>query len=229
PGFIEPGPAPECEVGFDPEGDVVQAAFIGLDGVPGPIQQVSRLGEQSILPAVAAGPLGGVTVTWHSFDGTYYCWDVEVRLQMSWGPWSPVVVVDEFPDEVEFSDEADPVLKPRQPDFSPPAVTLRLGRRAVARNGFVAIRASCVGPSGATCAGTVKVLSRGKKLLAFGHVRLAAGMKRTLRLRLSRHGRRLLARRGPRTLRATVEGIVIEGGALAISWRPPPKKLEPRP
>jgi len=222
PTFIEPEPAPECEVGFDPEGDVVQAAFVGVDGVPGPVQRVSRLGEQAILPAVAVGPLGDIAVTWHSFDGTYFCSDVEVRLQMSWGPWSPSVIDEEVPDET------DPEVKPKGSDSSPPAVTLRLGRRAVARNDFVAVRGICIGPTGATCAGTIKLLSLKKKLLAFGRVRLAVGVRRTLRLRLSRHGRQLLARRDPRILRATVQGIAIESGGLTISSKPLPNMKRKR-
>lgn len=219
PTFIEPLPAPECEEGFEPQSDVVQAAFIGADGLPGPIHSISRFGEQSIIPAVAADPSGRVTVVWHSFDGTYFCSDVDVRLQMGWGPWSEI---NEPPPEDIGPVEAG--------EREPPGATAstRLGKRATVRGRFLAVRGACRGAPGSSCESTIKLLAPTKRLIASGQFHLENGTKRTLRLRLSRHGRGLLARRSPRTVRATVEGVAVENGIVAISRRPPGGRLDRR-
>lgn len=215
PAFIEPEPAPECEVGFEPESDVVQASFIGPDGLPGPIHYLSRFGEQSTSPAVAAGPSGRVSVVWHSFDGTYFCEDVGVRLQMSWGPWSPTVVDD------SQTEQTDPAAPPAPVPSPPASAALRLAKRALARGRFVAFRGACLGPSETRCEQRLKLIGPGNRVLASGRSSLAAGTKRLLRLPLSRHGRELLARGSPRVVRATVEGLATRG-TVAVRLVPLP-------
>jgi hypothetical protein len=210
----EPPPAPECEEG-ERENDAVQAAFIGEDGIPGPIHQVSAFGEQSFGPAVVAGPLGNVSVAWESFDGTYFCERPERRLQLSWGPWSPPV--PEEPPADPGPTGGDPPL-PIEPLV---AASVRLGRKAVARDRFVVVRGVCLGSPSVSCSSRIRLVAgKAKEVIASGRVRLQVGARRVLRLRLSRHGRDLLADRGSRAIRARIEGVAVTTGKLLISPGP---------
>ena len=227
-GSIFPGSG-ECIEGpsFEPESDVVQAAFIGPDGVPGPVYPVSRLGEQSTGPAVAVDSRGRPTVAWTSFDGTYFCFSVEPRIQSSWG---------------------GEVIEPPSAGAPPPEGvsapgTLRLGKRAFVRGGRIVIRGRCVGDRGVTCNGRLRLVARafgdapprrddrGRELrrtsaravtLARKRFRLAAGKRCVLALRLSRPGQSLVLGRLDRDIRAKAEGPGVSRRIVSISaaWRP---------
>ena len=148
-------PFEECsENEFQPQSDVVEAVFIKPDGTPGPVRAISAVGQQSQEAHVAIDSRGNPTVTWESFDGSYFCPDTTLRVQASSG----LDIVDVPPD---VPDGKPPISKPELPRVTPEgATTLRLGARAVVRGHRVAIRAVCVGDLSASCEGEVGLFSR---------------------------------------------------------------------
>ena len=212
---VMPGPG-ECLKGaFEPESDLVQAAFIGADGVPGPVHSVSRLGEQSGDPALAVDSSGRPTVAWSSFDGTYFCSDVQTRVQSSWA-----------------EEEIEPSSTVSQPEEAgPPSSTgtLRLGKMALARRERLVIRGSCVGDRGTTCSGRLRLIRThrsgrlrrdtltGAMVVARGRFHLPAGKRRTVLLHLSGPGKRLVMRAGPGDIRVRAEGPSVRRRIVSIT------------
>jgi plastocyanin len=85
-----------------------------------------------------------------------------------------------------------------------------LSRRLRVRRGAVRVRAAC--PAGGRCAGTAAVV-RGRRVLARGRFAVRGGTRRTLRLRLTRAGRRAVRRAArvaaPRSRTATLRGQLV--------------------
>jgi hypothetical protein len=214
-GLFVPTPE-ECEEedegsGFDPASDVIQASFIGEDGVPGPILSVSEQGEQSLSPFLGAGP-NGVVVVWRDYEGVLGCPDLEENLLLSRGPWPPP----------EPGPEMLPPL-PAPPEVTPPAVdaigTLRLARRAHLGQQRLLLRAFCLGQDGAVCNGRIRLVAPEKGILASGPFRFGVG-KRRLRLPLSRQGHLLLLQKDRQSVRARVEGHGAKRGTVVIAGLP---------
>lgn len=114
---------------------------------------------------------------------------------------------------------AGPPITPPPPDLGPPrdviAPAVRLAsasrRLRMARGGRVSLR---IGPAAEPAAGSV-TLRKGRTRLGRAAVRLTtAGQARTVRLRVSRRGRRLVAR-GRRAVRITVEVRLRDGAGNA--------------
>lgn len=204
-------PSPEeCEEmeegsGFDPGSDAVQGAFVGPGGVPGPIMQVSPFGEGSLSPTAAVDSQGRVAVAWRDVDGKVLCPDEELTLRLSWAPWSP-------PGDPETKTPPPPAVAPPPAE---PTATLRLNPRAQLVDRRLLLRGFCLGDRGAVCKGRVRLVAPGHGVLASGRFRFGVG-KRTLRLPLSRRGRRLLIRRDRRAVRARIQGRGVKSGAVVI-------------
>ena len=219
-------PFEECsENEFQPQSDVVEAAFINPDGTPGPVRAVSAVDQQSQEAHVAIDSQGRPTVTWDSFDGSYFCPDTATRVQASSG----LNIIDAPPD---VPVDKPPVSKPVLPGVTPEGATLRLGARAVVRGHQVAIRAVCVGDLTASCEGEIGLFSKAplsgkprrarprEALVSGGSYRLRGGGSRIVKLGLSRFGRTLSAQTGPVTIRATARGRGVESRTVSISIPP---------
>jgi hypothetical protein len=219
-------PFEECsENEFQPQSDVVEAAFLNPDGTPGPVRAVSAVGQQSQEAHVAVDSQGRPTVAWDSFDGSYFCPDTTTRVQASSG----LNIIDAPPD---VPVDKPPVSKPVLPGVTDEGATLRLGARAVVRGRRVAIRAVCVGDSTATCKGEIGLFSRaplsGKRtrprsretLFSKGSYRLRGGDRRIVKLGISRFGQTLHAQSGPMTIMATARGRGVESRTVSITIPP---------
>ncbi|HEX8690729.1 MAG TPA: hypothetical protein VF729_10855 [Solirubrobacterales bacterium] len=204
-GSIFPSPG-ECIEGasFEPESDVIQAAVIGAHGLPGPVYSLSRLGEQSTSPAVAVDSRGRPTVVWTSFDGTYFCADVETRIQSSWG--------------AKAFDSWSPPPPPDEAGVPSGPAALKLGKRAFVRRGRLVIRGFCAGAPGTACKGRVRLKApAGAVVVARGRFHLAAGKRRLLRLRLSGLGEKLVVRPRRRAIRLKAEGSGVESRIVSVT------------
>jgi len=203
--FIFP-PKGEClDLEFDPESDVVEAAFLGPDGQTEQISRVSSFGEQSLGANVATDALSRPTVVWQSYDGTYFCDDWDTRVQASRGSEAP-----EVPPELGS--------KPPVPSEPPPSLSeslLRLSNRAYVNGRHLVLSIRCSGGGGVSCAGEVKLLRR-SHVFARGRYRLSVGRRTTIRLPLSKYGQ-ALARRGSRGLVLTTgKGRRVETGVVWV-------------
>ena len=170
---------------YDPEHDVVRAAFIAADGQPEAVYDVSAYGQQALEPKFGLDPQGLPRIAWISFDGTYGCWDDHTRLHTS-----RATLVN--PPVVEPPPEPEPPVKPPTPPPPPEKALLRLAKKAVVKNGRVVLRAKCIGGPGTACAGKLELSLRPRATLARGRYRLAGGESRKLSLRLSGHGKQLI-------------------------------------
>lgn len=195
----EPGCLEEAE--FDPESDVVEAAFLGPDGKPEGVKNVSPLGEQSLVPKVGLNALGLPTVVWESFDGTYFCEGHTTRIQMSRGL------------SVEQNPEPEPLPPP--PPGPEGKGTLLLRGKATADSRALRIHVSC---SGGACAGRVKLVRSGV-VIARGRFRLAAGQRRTLTLTLTGFGKKLVAKGSVQLLRAIGRGSGVKKSVVWVRLR----------
>jgi hypothetical protein len=199
-------PDEEClPVQFDPEGDVVKAAFLDPDGQPEQTEAISPYAEQSLRADVAIDPLDRPTVAWESYDGTYFCEDWDTRVQVSRG-----TVATTIPPEPEPA----PPVPPELP--APPGVSLlRLGGRASVEGRHLLLRVRCPQGADGACAGEVK-LARRAFVVARGHYRLLPGGRKTIRLPLTRYGK-ALAKRGSGTLLLTTgKGRGVETGVVWV-------------
>lgn len=203
PPFFAPEPGCLEGVEFDPESDVVDAAFLGSDGKPEEIKQVSPFGEQSLVPKVGLNALGLPTVVWESFDGTYFCEGPTTRIQISRG----------LPVEQQPGPGPEPAPPP------PPAPEsngiLRLSGKATADNRRLRIHVSC---SGGACAGGVKLVRSGV-VIARGRFRLAAGQRSTLALALTGFGKKLVAKGSGQLLRTIGGGSGVNKHVVWVRLR----------
>ena len=220
-------PFEECsENEFQPQSDVVEAAFINPDGTPGPVRAVSAVGQQSQEAHVAIDSQGRPTATWESFDGSYFCPEATTRVQAGSG----LDIVDVPPDvPVEEPPVSRPVLPGVTHEGTNEGAMLRLGARAVIRGRQVAVRAVCVGDFAASCEGEIGLFSRAplsgerkragprEALFSRGSYRLRGGDSRIVKLGLSRFGRTLHAQAGPMTIRATARGRGVESRTVSIT------------
>lgn len=186
-------------VEFDPESDVVEAAFLGSGGEPERVVDVSAFGEQSLVPQVGLNALGLPTVVWESFDGTYFCEDPTTRIQMSRG----VAPVDPTP---------EPPPPPPPPEGSG---TLRLNDKATAESRRLHVYVSC---EGGTCAGRLNLVHSGAAV-ARGRFRLAAGQHRTLVLPLTGFGKKLVAKGSGRLVRTVGRGSGVKRNVVWVRLR----------
>jgi len=199
-------PEPGCleELEFDPASDAVEAAFLGPDGKPEGVRNVSPFGEQSVVPQIGVDSLGLPTVVWESFDGTYFCEGHTVRVQISQG-----------------LEAGEPGPEPR-PDPSPPPPapegkgTLRLGAKATAKPRRLYIQVGCVG--GGSCAGRLKLV-HSHVTVARGRFQLAPGRHRTLALPLTGSGKKLVAQGSGRLLRAIGRGSGVKKNVVWVRVR----------
>ncbi len=211
------------EAEFDPESDVVRAAFLGPGGEPEQVRPVSPFGEQSAVPQVEVDPLGQPIVVWESFDGTWFCDHSETRIQMSRGLQSP-----------------PPVGSGPPPALADPAGVLRLGGRATARKRHLRLGVSCAGATGSVCAGRLQLAVRRGDIpqrlraalgalpglppsatIAQGRFRLASGERRTVVLSLSRLGRGLASKGTGGRLRTIGSGRGVNGEVVWVRLRGP--------
>lgn len=208
---------------FELESDVVQAVLIGSNGVLGPVQSVSPHGEQTAGAWVAVDSQGRPTIVWTTFDGTYFCHDAMTRVQVTRG--TPI------PDLVPEPPPAGPPT-PSEGSAAGPG-TLRLGGRALVRDGRARIRGVCVGDDRAACRGTVKLMVRKRSrraeagsrekfvkgssqvVIAWGRYHLAGRSRSTLALRLSPLGR-ALANGIRRSVRAHARGQGVERRIVSV-------------
>ena len=206
-------PTGEClDLQFDPESDVVEAAFLDPEGQTEQVSTVSPFGEQSLGANVATDPLGRPTVVWESFDGTYFCDDHNTRVQSSRGS----EVADELPDP-----EPAPPVTP-EPSPPPGESLLRLGGRAYVNGRHLFLSIRCPIGTGAPCDGEVKLVRR-TLVLARGRCQLPAGGRRRIRLPLSRYGK-ALARRGSTGLVLTTgKGRGVKTGVVWVRLPRPPR------
>ncbi len=199
-------PEPGCteEVEFDPASDVVEAAFLGPDGKPEGVKNVSPFGEQSLVPQIGMNSLGLPTVVWESFDGTYFCEDTTTRIQISRG-----------------LQPGEPAPEPR-PNPSPPPPgpegkgTLRLRAKATAKPRRLYIHVGCVG--GGACAGQLRLV-HSRVTVARGRFQLAPGRHRTLALALTGFGEKLVAKGSGQLLRAIGRGSGVKKNVVWVRLR----------
>lgn len=188
PPILFPPPFEGClDNGFAPESDVVKAAFIGSDGVPRIVRTVSAIGQQSQEAQVAVDSQGRPTVVWHSFDGTYFCPGSDTRVQLSRGG-------------ISVSPSRAGLSAPSSLDNTSPVRegTLRLRNWAWAHGRWVFIRGVCAGTSGTICRGKIRLVADvhpRRILIARGRYRFVGSERRTLALKLSKSGRKLLSAR----------------------------------
>lgn len=212
--------------GFEAESDVVKAAFLGPDGAPEQVKDVSAFGEQSQVPQIGMDALGQPTVVWESFDGTYFCQDKETRIQISRG----LVPHDPPPDE-------PPPPPPPPPPGPEVSGTLRLGGRGTAGHGHLRLRVRCAGADGA-CAGRLKLVARAADIprrlreslrgprrlpsqvtIARGRFRLAAGARKTLVLSLTGFGKGLASKGSGQLLRTVGRGSGVRKSVVWVRLR----------
>jgi hypothetical protein len=227
--FIPPEIGEECLEGseFEAESDVVKAAFLGPDGAPEQVKDVSPFGEQSLVPRIGMDALGQPTVAWESFDGTYFCEGPEVRVQISRGlkPLEPP------PDD-------GPPPPPPPPPGSEGSGILRLGGRGFARSRHLRLGVSCAGETGGACAGQLKLVARGKDIprrlrealrgsprlparttIARGRFQLGPGARRTLVLSLTGFGKKLVSEGSGQLLRTVGRGAGVRGSVVWVRLR----------
>jgi hypothetical protein len=228
-----------------PAADAVHAVAVGPDGTPGEIVRASAGGQQSFESQLAVDPEGGLTVVWHSFDGTYFCPNPHsvARVQLARGQ----LTVDE-PEEgppggstEDGQGGAAAGTAQGLPSTDAPLSaggTLRLAGKASVRGRHAVVGATCLAPPDSTCEGTVRLVVSGGQasalqaverqgarrrsspaLLARGGYRVAGSRRRTLALRLSPLGRRLLDER-TRGLRVRVVGGRVQGRATFLATPP---------
>lgn len=214
-------PGESCGVTeLEPEDDVVRAAMIDSDGSLVQVYDVSAYGEEAVGPDVALDPLGLPWVTWETYDGTYFCETYTSRVQISHG--------------LEPEPPAEAPVEPSTPPMPGPtstAPTLRLAKRAVAKDGRVRIKANCLGESGSACSGSVRILVRESALprlknvrprqtetvaLARGRYQIAAGRVMALKLPIPKAMRRFLAARQSFWIAATAESQGLSSRSLLI-------------
>lgn len=198
-------PEPGCLEGaeFDPASDVVDAAFLGSDGKPERVVDVSPVGEQSLVPKVALNALGLPTVVWESFDGTYFCEDHPTRIQLSRG----VLPVEPEPPHPEPS--------PSPPPAPEGNGILRLNSKATVKNRSLRIYVSC---GGGACAGRLKFV-HSRLVVARGRFQLASGQGRTLMLPLTGFGKKLVAKGSGQLLRAIGRGSGVKKSVVWVRLR----------
>jgi len=220
--------APEegCVEGeFEAAADVVKIAFLGPEGAPEQVKNVSPFGEQSLASQIVLDLQGRPSVLWESFDGTYFCELPTRRIQISRG-FTPV----------------DPPPDGPPPPPPPPGPVgngvLRLGGVGTAQGGRLRLPVRCVGGSGGTCAGKLKLEVRAtsiprrlKELLgsppwlrsritvARGSFQLAPGARRTLVLALTGSGKRLTSKGSGQSLRVVGGGSGVKGSVVWVRLR----------
>ncbi|HEX5525621.1 MAG TPA: hypothetical protein VFX44_00315 [Solirubrobacterales bacterium] len=217
-------PEEEClEGGFDPKSDAVFAAFLDAEGQPEEVRAVSAFGEQSQFARVAVDPLGQPTFVWESFDGTYFCPDIDIRIQYSRGTL-PV----------------PPKPKPPVPEEPSPPPAPKLGVLSVSRRGLVkdlhlALPARCTSPDGLACSGEVKLTvqvsdiplqlrrslrhlprHRRQVTLARDRYQLAPGGRSRLSLSLTGFGRQLAAKGKGQLLSTIARGSAVNPAAVLV-------------
>ncbi len=197
-------PEPGCveELEFDPASDVVEAAFLGLDGKPEGVRNVSAFGEQSLVPEIGVSSLGLPTVVWESFDGTYFCEDTTTRIQVSQGLQAG-----------EPGPEPTPPPPPPAPESKG---ILRLRTKATVKNRRLYIHVGCVG--GGACAGHLKLV-HSRVAIARGRYQLAPGRHRTLVLPLTGFGKKLVAKGSGQLLRAIGRGSGVKKNVVWVRLR----------
>jgi len=130
------------------EDDVIRMALIGAGGQVENTYDASPHGEWAVTSKMALDPMGLPWVSWWTTDGTLYCPDVNTRAQASHA-------VEVKPPVDETPDPTPPV-----PDPPAAAVTLRLAKRAVAKDSRVLVRAKCQGTSSRQCSGAFQLVVR---------------------------------------------------------------------
>jgi hypothetical protein len=211
---------------FDYESDAVKAAFLGPDGSPVQLENVSPFGEQAGGVAVAVDPQGQPIVAWESFDGTYFCEDTTTRIQVSRG----LTAVDPQPGPPPSPAPPSPGVEQRG--------KLRLARRAAAADGRLVIKVTCP-QGGGVCAGRLEMsaskLTVSRRLevsphglpktgsrvsIARGSFWLDPGKRKKLALSLTGWGRRLVKDSSGQLLRLVGMGRGVEGGTVLVRQRP---------
>ena len=204
--FFVPGES--CGVTeLEPQDDVVRAAMIGSNGSLVQVYDVSAYGEEAVGARVALDPLGLPWVAWETYDGTYFCETYTGRVQVSHA-LEPVLSAEK-PGEPS----APPIPNPNRAD-----PIFRLAKRAVAKDGSVRVKASCMGESGSACSGSVRIFVRESALprrkyvrprqaesvpLARGRYWIVAGRATTLKFPVPKATRQFLAARRPFWIAAT--------------------------
>lgn len=223
--FVPPEFGEECLEGaeFEAAADVVKAAFLGPEGAPQRVMNVSPFGEQSVGPQIHFDSLGRPTVIWVSFDGTYFCEVPEVRIQTSRG----LTALEPPPDG-----------PPPPPPGPEEAGTLRLSARGIARSRHLQLRTRCVGNTNGACAGQLKLEVRaadiprrlkesfgsGRRLpsrmtIARGRFQLAPGARRSLALSLTGFGKRLASKGSGQLLRTVGRGAGVRKSVVWVRLR----------
>jgi hypothetical protein len=218
------------EAEFEAAADVVKIAFLGPDGTPKQVQNVSPFGEQSLASQITLDSQGRPTVLWESYDGTYFCGMPSQRIQISRG-FTPV----------------DPPPKgPGPPPLSPPLSSpgpegngvLRLGGGGTAKDGRLRLPVRCTGGAGRACAGKLKLevgaasisrrlkealgnppWLRSRMTIARGGFQLAAGARRVLVLPLTGFGKRLASKGSGQSLRVVGGGPGVRGSVVWVRLR----------
>jgi hypothetical protein len=235
-----PGPvfAPEegCleEAEFEPASDVVKIAFLGPEGAPEQIRNVSPFGEQSIEARIGVDSQGQPSVLWESFDGTYFCEIPKVRIQISRGLLPPGPSPDGPP---------APSLPPPPPLPGPVgAGILRFNGGGTAKGGRLRLPVRCTGGTGGACAGQLKLELRARYIprqlkeslgsppwlrsqviVARGAFQLAPGTRRNLVLRLTGFGKKLASKGSGQSLRVVGGGAGVRGSVVWVRLRGPAK------
>lgn len=222
--FLPPEFGEECLEGaeFEAESDVVKAAFLGPDGAPEQVKDVSAFGEQSVGPQIGMDALGQPTVAWVSFDGNYFCEDKETRIQISRG-LTPVAPPPDGP-------------PPPPPPGPGESGVLHLGVRGTAESRRLRLRARCAGEANGSCAGQLKLVARRGQIprwlrrslggplpsqvaVARGRFQLAPGARRILALSLTGFGRGLASKGSGQLLRTVGGGAGVRGSVVWVRLR----------
>lgn len=214
--FAEPEAEEEClPAEFAPDDDVVRAVFLNASGEPERIVAVSPFEEQSLVAEVALDPLGLPRIAWTSFFGTYFCHHTTPLVRES--------------QEVVLPQLEQPEQSPREPSPPSPQTMLRVDRKAAIKRGRVLLGATCAAPSGATCAGELRLIvpssksarriiaRRANLTLARGRYRLAAGQHLRLSLSLSKAGRQLVRNSSRTRIGARAQGRNVDRGFVLLT------------
>jgi hypothetical protein len=94
-----------------------------------------------------------------------------------------------------------------------PTGTLAIGRTAKVKKGVAQLRLSCAAAAPAACAGKLTLSARKRKLGSHAYS-LGVGKRRTLKVKLTKTARRLLARASRHRLKVTV-ALAPSGGRPA--------------
>jgi hypothetical protein len=190
-------------------GEVVS---LGANGVPGPVQVLSE-GEQYAFPTqVGIDSLDRPAVVWHAHSGS------PLGVYLTRGVLAPALG-DPFGEALDDPsvDQQDAECDDAPPPAGPPpgdSHAIVLGSRLIAKRDDARVAVRLTGADdGEIRTGRLRIAARivpsgraharpQRTLIGAAHYRLRAGARKTLRLRLTAAGRRLLARRSLRTARS---------------------------